>query len=167
MVSRPSTVLLALALLVVGCSGGGSGTPTPTSPQAPSPAQIELDSYTLVNTARADHGVDPPLELRERIAEVARAHSEAMRDEGYFAHRDSQGRDVAGRLSDAGIAFDVAAENLAMVTNIANPAAWAHDHLMNSSEHRPNILDTRVELIGVGVATDGTTYWLTQVFVGL
>jgi uncharacterized protein YkwD len=38
---------------------------------------------------------------------------------------------------------------------------------MQSSEHRPNILNPAFQLVGVGVARDGGSYWITQVFVGL
>ena len=163
---RPIAVLLPILLLAIACSGGGGGPSTPTSPGALSTAQVEFDSYGLVNEARLENGVDPQLALREAIARIAREHSEAMRDESFFGHHDSQGRRVGQRLADAGISYDVAAENLAQVTNSANPARWAHDQLMASDSHRPNILNSSMELIGVGAATDGTTYWITQVFVG-
>ncbi len=153
------------ALLLAACSGGGGGT-APTAPTvAPSPPQVEFDSFGLVNDARAENGVDPPLELRESIAEVARQHSEQMRTQGFFGHEDPQGRTVHDRLTEAGIAFSVVAENLARVTNHPNPAGWAHDQLMASAEHRPNILSPSVTLIGIGAARDGETYWITQVFI--
>ncbi len=159
-------LLLPAVVLVLACSGGGGGA-TPTSPLVLSIAQVELDSYGFVNEARSDNEVDPQLDLRQALAQIAREHSEAMRDGGFFGHRDTLGRTVAERLAGAGIAYQVVAENLALVTNSGNPAAWAHDHLMQSGEHRPNILDPRVQLIGVGVASDGSSsYWITQVFVG-
>jgi uncharacterized protein YkwD len=157
-------VLLSMILIMGACTGGGS--PGPTAPGEPSPAQVELVSFDLVNGARLENGVSPQLALRVPISEVARAHSEAMRDEGFFGHEDGLGREVGDRLAAAGIPYQVVAENLAMVTNAANPAAWAHDQLMQSAEHRPNILDPSMQLIGVGVAKQGHTYWITQIFVG-
>lgn len=159
------SIALAAALLLVACSGGGGGA-APTAPTgSPSTPQVEFDSFGLVNGAREENGVDPQLELRERIAEVARRHSDQMRVEGFFGHKDSQGRTVADRLSEAGIAFAVVAENLARVTNHPNPAAWAHEQLMASEEHRPNILSPAVSLMGVGVAREGDSYWITQIFI--
>lgn len=156
---------LAAALLVGACSGGGGGA-APTAPTiAPSPPQVEFDSFALVNDARAENGVDPQLDLRERIAEVAREHSDQMRVQGFFAHEDPQGRTVFDRLSDAGIPYSLAAENLARVTNHPNPAEWAHGQLMASEQHRPNILNPAVSLIGVGVVREGDTYWITQIFI--
>ena len=151
-------------MLVAACSNGGGA--TPTSPGEPGPPQVEFDSYVLINDARTDHAIDPPLELREAIAQVARDHSRQMRDRGFFGHRDPQGRTVADRLAEAGVPYRVAAENLARTANIPNPAAWAHEQLMQSAEHRPNILNPDFDLVGVGVAREGSTYWITQVFVG-
>lgn len=162
---RPACLLIPLVVLFAACSGGG-GSATPTSPLAPSTAQLEFDSYGFVNSARSDNAVDPQLDLREAIARVAREHSEAMRDGGYFGHRDAAGQRVGERLADAGVTYRLAAENLAMVSNAANPAAWAHDRLMESAEHRPNILNPDFQLIGVGIARADDTYWITQIFVG-
>jgi uncharacterized protein YkwD len=125
-----------------------------------------LGSFQFVNDARAENQVDPLLELREALALVAREHSRRMRDQGFFSHRDPQGRTIADRLSEAGIGYRVAGENLARTTNISNPAAWAHEQLMQSDEHRPNILSPDFELMGVGVVRDGNSYWITQVYIG-
>ncbi len=156
--------LLAIGVLASCSTGGDRG--TPTSPgNTPTVAQVEFDSFALVNVARSDNGVQPQLVYDEALAAVARSHSEQMRDLDFFGHSDDQGRTVGGRLTDAGIGFSSAGENLARTTNIANPAVWAHDQLMASDEHRPNILNEDYLRIGVGVARAGTTYWITQVFV--
>lgn len=158
--------LVACALSLVACSGGGGDAPsTPTSPLAVQPASVELDSYTHLNTSREDHGVQPMLDLRERVARVAREHSEHMRDAGFMGHTDPDGLTVADRLQRAGIRFSSAAENLAQVSNAGNPAGYAHQLLMDSTVHRRNILDERFEVVGVGVASRGDSYWVTQVFI--
>jgi uncharacterized protein YkwD len=99
------------------------------------------------------------------VAAVARGYSAQMRDEDFFGHQDGQGRDLAARLGDAGIPFAAAAENLATVTDVADPAGWVHEQLMASAEHRENILHQGYRLGGVGVAQQGARYWLTQIFV--
>ena len=165
---RLSIVLLVsssvLLILLSACSGGGDA--SPTAPGSPGTAQVEFDSFSLVNGARNQNDVDPQLELREALAQVAREHSQAMRDQNFFSHQDAQGRTVGDRLAEAGISFRIAAENLARTTNIPDPAAWAHGELMQSSEHRPNILNPGFELVGVGVVKQGGSYWITQVFIG-
>ncbi len=159
-------LLFSSALLVSlsACSSGGDA--SPTAPRVPSSAQVEFDSFNLVNGARSQNSVDPQLELRETLTRVAREHSRAMWEQNFFSHRDPQGRTVGERLGEAGITFRVAAENLARTTNIPDPATWAHDQLMQSTEHRPNILNPDFELVGVGVVEWDGTYWITQVFVG-
>jgi uncharacterized protein YkwD len=36
---------------------------------------------------------------------------------------------------------------------------------MASPPHRANILGERFTNVGVGVATDGESYWITQIFI--
>ncbi len=156
----------SIAVLLAGCSGGGGDGASPTAPPAgPSVVQIEFDSYSMVNQARKQNGVQPPLEHDEVVAGVAREHSRRMRDLNFFAHHDPQGRDVGKRLNEAGISFRSAGENLARIDSSSDPAAWAHDHMMASPTHRQTILDPRFVVVGTGVATDGQSYWLTQIFV--
>ncbi len=154
---------LGLVCALAACSGGLS----PTEPARLSIADVEFQSFQMVNEARRDGGVEPPLELAESISTVARAHSEAMRDEDFFGHVDSNGNEVGGRLGAAGVGFTRAGENLARVSGSGNPAATAHALLMGSGGHRDNILSADFRLVGVGAARRGDTFWITQVFIQL
>lgn len=153
--------LLGFPLL---CALAACGGDSPTHPAGPTVVEVEQRSFDLANGERAAAGA-PPLALSDALSEVARAYSAQMRDEGFFGHRGPDGRDLAARLQDAGISFRAAAENLAQMTGIPDPAGWAHDQLMASVEHRENILHEGFRLAGVGVAQSGETYWLTQIFV--
>lgn len=157
--------VVAAALLLGACSGGSGDGRTPTSPLTTNKAAVEFDSFTQLNAAREENEVEPQLDLRERVAEVARRHSENMRDSDFMAHTDPAGKTVADRLIAAGIQFRSASENLAHVEHAGNPAAYAHRLLMESEPHRHNILNGRFELVGVGVARRGDDYWFTQVFI--
>lgn len=151
---------LLLLLPLAGCAGGSS----PTEPGFPTVAEVEQRSFDLANGERLAAG-EAVLALSGELTAVARLYSAQMRDEDFFGHHDPNGRDLAARLSDAGIPYRAAAENLARMTGIADPARWAHDELMASAEHRENILRAEFRLAGVGVAQRGETYWLTQIFV--
>ncbi|MEZ5332217.1 MAG: CAP domain-containing protein [Thermoanaerobaculia bacterium] len=152
-----------VGLGVVACgSGGGS---SPTEPGGVSALEVEQRSFELLNDARAGAGVTPPFNLDSALTQVARQHSQSMRDNGYFGHRDPEGRNLVQRLAEAGISFSAAAENLARVSGAPDPAGWAHDQLLQSQEHRDNILNGDFRLVGVGVAQAGDTYWITQVFL--
>lgn len=151
-----------LALLIVSCSG------SPTSPGEPadiSPSQVESLLTNLINQARSQEGISPLLSTDAAVAQVARRHSEAMRDRGFFSHVDPEGKRLRDRLRAAGITFRSAGENLAQVDGSSDPAGQAHQMLMGSQSHRDNILSEEFELIGVGVAKQGSTYWITQIFV--
>lgn len=155
------SLLVVIAMLSVACGGGSSG---PTTPVLTTVAEVEFESFQLVNAARRDGNVQPQLGLEEPITRLARRHSEAMRDQGFFGHRGPDG-DVSARLRAAGIPFSVAGENLARLSSVPNPAGEAHSQFMNSPAHRDILLDSRFRLAGVGVARSGDTYWLTQIYI--
>jgi uncharacterized protein YkwD len=155
-------VFLALPWLACGGSGGGS---SPTDPGVVHEAEIEFLSFDLVNQARRDQGIEPPLIFDSGLSDVARSYSEAMRDRGFFAHVDPDGHDVGYRLHQAGVIYSVVGENLARVDDSGDPARFAHNGFLNNPPHRANMLDPRFTRAGVGVARRGGTYWITQLYV--
>lgn len=155
-------VLLVLLMLpAVACSGSS---PTAPGQGGPSGFAVEGSSYARVNEARRADG-KPELLLDPVLSEVARIYSRRMRDEGFFGHQDGAGNGLRDRLAAAGVGFSIAGENLAYVENATDPAAAAHQMLMDNAAHRANILEGRYTEIGVGVAQSGDTYWITQVFL--
>lgn len=154
-----------VVVLLAACGGGSGGSPTDPGGAGLSPAQIEFQSFELMNQARASEGVQPQLSFDPELSELARAYSTAMRDRGFFSHIDPEGHDFVFRLDAAGVAFSAAGENLALVTNSGDPARFAHDRFLENPEHRANILDRRLTRAGVGVARQGSTYWITQLFI--
>ncbi len=162
---RPSFAIAALAAalpLVTACSDGSGG--SPTDPGTFTPAEVESSSLQLVNDARGDEGVDP-VAFDPELARVARRHSRAMRDRGFFGHRDPMGQTFTGRLREANVSFRTAGENLARVQNTPDPAAFAHRRFLDNPPHRENMLDSAYTHLGVGVARDGDTWWITQLYV--
>ena len=155
------SLLTVVAMLGVACGGGSD---SPTTPVGTSVVDVEFESFQLANSARRSSNVKPQLDLGEAIARVARQHSEAMRDQGFFGHRGSNG-ELGARLRAAGIPFSTAGENLAKLTSVPNPAGQAHAQFMDSPGHRDVMLDSRFQVAGVGVARSGDTYWLTQIYV--
>jgi uncharacterized protein YkwD len=155
------SVLAVVALLGVACGGGSD---SPTTPLGTTVSEVEIESFQLVNSARRDSNVQPLLSRGETLSRIAREHSAAMRDEGFFGHNGPSGG-LGARLRAAGIPFSIAGENLAKLSSVPNPAGEAHARFMASPEHREVILDPRFRLAGVGVARSGSTYWLTQIYV--
>ena len=161
-VARALAALGGALLLATACGGGGDSGPTAA---ILSVGDVEFQSYSLINEARGSEGMGA-MGSDGAAAAVARRHSEAMRDLQFFGHENpATGQGLRQRLRDAGVAFSTAAENLVQVRHASNPAGVAHGELMASPTHRDNILSPRFELVGVGVARAGDTFWITQIFV--
>lgn len=103
---------------------------------------VEREIFRLANIERVKRGVEP-LRWNQRIADVARAYSEALPVEG-FHHTDSTGKGVKQRLSNAGIVFVVANENLffsGSLTGDTDLAKAAISGWLESPGHRATLLD--------------------------
>ena len=158
--------VLAGALMLVGACGGGGGSSNPAAAGSSlTTDDVEYQSLSLVNDARSSENVQPQFGMDPAVALVARRHSQAMRDDGFFGHNDLSGKGLRQRLDAAGVRYSGAAENLAEVHHPSRPAELAHNQLMASPSHRKNILSKKYRLAGVGVAKAGDTYWITQIFI--
>ena len=89
----------------------------------------------LVRRRRASVGC-PSLIWDDRLARVARRHSEAMALRGFFSHVDRNRKDPFDRMRDAGIRFRAAAENIAMGQA---GATEVFDSWVRSRGHRANL----------------------------
>jgi uncharacterized protein YkwD len=163
--ASPARRALAAALLVTftflaACSGS-----SPTEPDGPiSIDSVEATSVSLVNGARGQNGKGA-LAFDPVLCEIARTYSRQMRDQGFVSHYDAAGTAVDGRLRSYGVHFTMAGENIATLGDTTDPAGEAHRGFMASASHRANILQPGFTSVGVGVATNGDQYWLTQVFI--
>lgn len=114
----------------------------------------EAQMLVLVNEERRKHGLKP-LQADNEMLQVARAHSEDMFVNGYFAHDNLKGQDPFDRMRAANVQFSTAGENLAL----AQTVGIAHENLMNSPGHRANILNPSFGRVGIGIL-DGGFYGL-------
>jgi uncharacterized protein YkwD len=99
-------VVLVLALTLSACTASRAPTPpsaseTPTVAAAPQPPPADVDALEMriharVNAARTERG-RPPLDWSAKHHPLARTHSTAMADAGFFDHVDPSGRDVNDR----------------------------------------------------------------------
>lgn len=148
-VSPPTSVRLAPE------SGAGSNE---------TPESVERALLELVNETRRADG-KAPLELHAGVADVARAHSTDMRDNGFVAHRSPTTGEPRERLVRAGITSGLVLENIGR----GYSAAEIHQGLMSSPGHRAAILNPDVTHLGIGVVVDpgrGRDGFLaTEVFV--
>ncbi len=118
-------------------------------PQNTDISQIEQDIFRLTNEQRTKNGL-PAFAWSERLASVARAHSQDMDARNFFAHTNPDGKDPFARMRSAGISFSTAGENIAGGAN----ADIIVTNWMNSPGHRANILNPSFHTLGVGVSTN-------------
>ncbi len=138
-------------------------------------SELELKVHAGINAERTRNG-GSPLKWEERLAAVARAHSDDMTSRGYFSHDTPEGLGPSERIDRAGYScwkgshYGVA-ENIAIETTLNDldrTAAEAVQGWMNSPGHRTNLLGRQYDRTGIG-ASFGTwrgykAVYLTQVF---
>lgn len=120
--------------------------------------------YAEVNDIRQSYGLQP-LQWNANVANVARQHSRNMADNNFFSHADPQGNTALERLLNAGVPFNLVAENLALNDNAPDPVSIAIKGWLDSPGHRRNMLRAEVTDTGVGVVRQGEEYFFTQLFI--
>ncbi len=98
-----------------------------------------------LNQARAQVGLSP-LRPDPLLQQAARGHSHDMYDRRYFSHRTPDGKTPYDRLHDLRFHYVTAGENIAFAPDVDQ--AW--ESLMNSPDHRANILNPDFRCIGIG-----------------
>lgn len=122
--------------------------------------EYEKEVVRLVNKERTARGLTS-LTFDWQLSRVARYKSQDMHDNDYFSHTSPTYGSPFDMMSDFGLTYRSAGENIAkgQQTPQAVVNAW-----MNSSGHRANILNASFTKIGVGYVAEGN-YW-TQMFIG-
>lgn len=113
-------------------------------------AAAEQKMLTLVNQERTTRGLQP-LALDSKLTQIARQHSQEMLQQHYFAHDSPALGSPFDRMARAGIRYRVAGENIALAPNVDR----AHTGLMNSPEHKENILRPEFRKVGIGIVNGG------------
>jgi uncharacterized protein YkwD len=137
-----------------------------TSPSLDEANAIERSAFEKTNKARAENGLSV-LVWDAELCRLARAHSEDMARQGYFAHETPNGLQLKDRARAMGIArFRVIGENIAYNKGYDDPGAFAVERWMNSGGHRANMLYVGFQASAIGsyISSDGSVY-LTQVFI--
>lgn len=120
--------------------------------------------WKLLNDDRRFHGLQT-LVMQNDLRLVARAHSNQMAEQDFFAHVDPQNRDPGDRIRQAGITDVSFGENLAKMRGFDNVTEEAEKALMKSPGHRANILNGSFNCVGVGVImAKDKTFYFTQNF---
>ncbi len=140
--------------------------PPPPSVSTPPPTAVAGpagEEFNLVNQDRTANGVRS-LSWSGALARVAQYRAQDMLTRGYFSHYDpATGQLAFLELFQAwGIGYTAAGENIAWSTDPS--MVGINTLLMNSAEHRENILNPAYGQVGVGVASNGTKVMVVEVF---
>jgi uncharacterized protein YkwD len=134
--------VLFLKPVDVGSSGAAAvSNVSPVGPDNPSGV------LETINQERQRSGA-PALAEDARLARVAQAYAQELRELGIFAHVSPRSGDLKARLKRAGYPFTSAAENLAQGPSALQAQALA----THSPAHRRAMLDPQYTRCGVGVS---------------
>jgi uncharacterized protein YkwD len=134
--------------------------PERDDPPVATPEEAAHRLLANLNRDRAAAGL-PVLLWDERVAGVARGHSEEMRRTHVVAHISPTTGSAADRVRAANIKTGVVRENLARAYGVNE----AHDGLMGSPGHRANSLSAGVTHIGIGVVFGEDISGLREMFI--
>ncbi len=110
----------------------------------------------LVNRERAARGVGA-MRASSQLATAARSHSGDMVASKYFSHTGRAGDDVSQRVSRTGYPWTAVAETLAYGAAKRGTPFRLVATMMQSSEHRPILLERRYRELGVGLVLGAPT----------
>lgn len=114
---------------------------------------------TLTNQDRAAQGLGP-LRWSPELAHAAQLHDERMVQRNDLQHQFADEPDVPTRAGQAGAHFRAVAENIALGPNAADiERQWMH-----SAMHRTNILDPRMNVIGIALVHQRGEVWAVEDF---
>jgi uncharacterized protein YkwD len=131
-------------------------------------AQVGLSSdeqklFNLLNQERKKAAM-PPFQWNYHLAESARAHSQLMASHKLLAHQFPGEPALGERLGATGVRFNGAAENVAVGDITADVVPEIHDSLMNSPEHRGNILNSKYNAVGLAIVSRDGAMYVTEDF---
>lgn len=123
------------------------------------PGSDEKFLLDAVNYERAGERLSP-LKWDANLAAAAREHVHKMVERNRLSHQFSGEPDLTARTSNAGARFSSVAENVAEAPSVSE----LHIGWMNSLPHRANIMNPKLNSIGIAVEMRGTQYFAVQDF---
>jgi hypothetical protein len=144
---------LITSLLIFGAGIAGS-----VRAQAPR-GSAEQILYEAANRDRQARRLRP-LHWDNSLATGARQHAQRMAQQNTLSHQLPGEEDFKARALRAGARFSSLAENIAEGPN----APGIHTQWMNSPPHRENLLDPKLDSIGIAVAERGGEMFAVEDF---
>lgn len=119
----------------------------------------ELELFNLLNQERAKAGL-PKFQWNYQLAESARAHTQLLAKHEDLSHQFPGEAILGDRIGAVGLRFDVAAENVAAGSSVQD----VHSGLMESPQHRANILSPKYNSIGLAIIPSKGDLYVTEDF---
>ncbi|HEX3968694.1 MAG TPA: CAP domain-containing protein [Edaphobacter sp.] len=142
-VSKSLLALLAIAILATAAPR------TRAQSQVQSPGSPEQTLLQFANQAREAHNL-PPLQWDDSLARAAKAHLQwVLRNPNNLLHQYPGEPDLVTRGANAGAHFGTISENIA---GHGDTPASLHEIWMTTASHRANILDPKLNVVGIAVA---------------
>jgi uncharacterized protein YkwD len=109
-------------------------------------ASPERQLFDATNRERVAHGL-PALQWNDALAVAARKHAGEMAHKEALSHQFPGEPSLPSRVKQAGAHFVWLSENVALGTN----TSLIHAAFVKSPQHRANILDTDMNVMGIGI----------------
>lgn len=133
-----SRIALLPVLCLVLLAGPGVGQNIAASP--------ERELFNATNRERLAHGL-PALRWNDALAVAARKHASEMARKDELCHQFPGEPSLPSRARQAGAHFVWLSENVALGPN----PSLIHAEFVKSPRHRANILDTDMNVMGIGI----------------
>lgn len=148
--------LLTFTLTAPPLLGAAASIPSPLPRPSVNAEQILL---AAANRERAARGISQ-LRFDPVLAEAARFHALQMAAHANISHQFSGEPDLSQRGASAGVHFSLISENVAEAPN----ASMFHAMWMNSKGHRDNLLDPKVNVVGIAIVVRNGQYYAVEDF---
>lgn len=126
------------------------------------PSVAEQFLLAAANQDRIARGLQP-LHLDPTLSQAALAHAREMASHRDISHQFPGEPKLSERGANAGARFSLISENVAE----APIATMIHDLWMHSEGHRENLLDPKVDAVGISVVVRDHEYYAVEDFADL
>ena len=127
--------------------------------QAPTRTIAVQFLFAAANQDRRERGL-PQLHFDPQLANGAYQHAREMARQHRISHQFPGEDDLASRAASAGAHFSLVTENVAE----APDSSRIHDLWMNSAGHRANLLDPKVDAVGIAVVWSDGEFFAVEDF---
>jgi len=126
---------------------------------------LEASVLLAINNLRKQNGLQI-LNPNQTLINIAYSRSQDMIDRGYFSHNTPEGKNIFNILSENGVMYAYAGENLYNCTppSVGSPEAITSTWL-GSENHRANIFNPNYSQVGIKIVDGGNRRVVTTIFL--